>query len=66
MGKINRIEVIDWTKPIEEKGGRAYVKWENNPLNIMYDLQDDGRTLKIFLDYSPNPKLKDLANLLEV
>jgi len=62
---INRIEVIDWTKSVEDGGGRAYVKRESGSLYIMYDLQDDGRTLKIFLDYSPNPKLKDLANLLE-
>jgi len=43
MNKINRLEVID-------KTGRAYVNyfWENE--SVRYSLQDNNRTLKIFID----------------
>ena len=41
--KVNRFEVID-------KIGRAYVNYCDRPLNIETSLQDDERTLKIFLD----------------
>lgn len=41
--KVNRFEVID-------KVGRAYVKYCDRPLNIETSLQDDDRTLKVFLD----------------
>ena len=41
--KVNRFEVID-------KVGRAYVNYCDRPLNIETSLQDDDRTLKIFLD----------------
>lgn len=40
--KVNRIEVID-------ENGRAYVKWEDG-LKVRMSLQDDDRTLKIFVD----------------
>ena len=40
-GKVTRVEVID------EKG-RSYVNWnENNKVQL--DLQNDGRTLKVFI-----------------
>lgn len=38
---ITRVEVIDDT-------GRAYVNWEDNN-DITYQLQDGGRTLKVFV-----------------
>lgn len=41
--KVNRFEVID-------KIGRAYVNYCDRPLNIETSLQDNERTLKIFLD----------------
>jgi len=41
--KINRFEVID-------KVGRAYVNYADRPLKIETSLQDDDRTLKVFLD----------------
>jgi len=42
--KVNRFEVID-------KIGRAYVNYcDSRPLNIETSLQDNERTLKIFLD----------------
>lgn len=39
--KIKRVEVID-------DAGRSYVNWENNNI-VELCLQDDGRTLKIFI-----------------
>jgi len=41
--KVNRVEVID------HKEGRAYVMWENK-LDVELMLQDDERTLKIFIN----------------
>ena len=38
--KVSRVEVIDQT-------GRAYVKW--NVSGVQLHLQDDGRTLKLFV-----------------
>lgn len=46
--KVNRVEVIDHSKPLEEGGGRAYVKWEKK-LQVEVVLQDDNRTLKVFI-----------------
>jgi len=40
--KVNRVEVIDDT-------GRAYVNWEDK-LDVKLDIQDEGRTLKIFIN----------------
>lgn len=51
--KVTRIEVIDHTK--KELGGRVYTFWSEyrkedipNPKVELY-LQDDGRTLKVFI-----------------
>ena len=46
--KVNRVEVIDHTKPFEEGGGRAYVFREDG-IKVEVELQDDGRTLKVFI-----------------
>lgn len=46
--KVTRVEVIDHTKPLEEGGGRAYVFWENEA-KVELSLQDDGKTLKVFI-----------------
>ena len=43
MNKINRLEVIDQT-------GRAYVHYLSEKESVRYSLQDDNRTLKIFID----------------
>ena len=43
---VNRVEVIDWTSSAE---GRAFTKWIKSDMNVGFDIQDDGRTLKIFL-----------------
>ena len=40
--KVTRVEVID------EKG-RSYVNWKDNN-KVKLSLQDDGRTLKIFIE----------------
>ena len=44
MKGVTRFEVID-----EE--GRTYVKYLDKDEGILYSLQDDDRTLKVFIDY---------------
>ena len=48
LTKVNRVEVIDHTKPVEQGGGRAYVFWEDKA-KVEISIQDDGRTLKVFI-----------------
>jgi hypothetical protein len=43
MRGVNRFEVID-------ESGRAYVKYLDRNEGIKYALQDDNRTLKVFID----------------
>jgi hypothetical protein len=43
MKSVNRFEVIDDT-------GRAYTKYLKDEEGIKYSLQDDDRTLKVFID----------------
>jgi hypothetical protein len=43
MKSVNRFEVIDET-------GRAYTKYLKDDEGIKYSLQDDDRTLKVFID----------------
>jgi hypothetical protein len=45
---VTRVEVIDWTKPAEEGGGRVYVNW-SDAIEVEIQLQDDYRTLKLFI-----------------
>lgn len=40
--KITRIEVID-------ENGRSYVNWDKHNV-VSYQLQDDGKTLKVFVN----------------
>ena len=47
--KVNRVEVIDHTKSLEDGGGREYVFWEESA-KVTLSLQDDGRTLKVFIE----------------
>lgn len=47
--KVNRLEVIDHTGKTLVVG-RAYVKWEDYDFTVTLSAQDDGKTLKIFLD----------------
>jgi len=39
--KVTRVEVID-------ENGRSYVNWKDNN-RVLIQMQDDGRTLKIFI-----------------
>lgn len=43
MKSVNRFEVID-------ENGRAYVKYLDKEDGIKYSLQDDNKTLKVFID----------------
>lgn len=48
--KVNRVEVIDMTKPFEEGGGRTFVYWDDAMKSkVELVLQDDNRTLKVFI-----------------
>ena len=49
MRRVNRFEVIDET-------GRGYVKYLEKDEFIQYGLQDDDRTLKVFIE---KPRLKE-------
>ena len=42
VDKVTRVEVIDET-------GRAYVKYLDSDQEVTYSLQDDNRTLKVFI-----------------
>jgi len=50
--KVNRIELIDHTNDVEDGGGRVFVKWEKESFIVETSLQDNKKTLKIFI----NPK----------
>lgn len=52
LDKVDRIEVIDET-------GRAYVRGSiyGSPVTVKLDYQDDGRTLKVFVE--PNHDRSD-------
>lgn len=43
---VNRLEVINHT---EGGSGREFVKWAEERFEVELSVQDDGRTLKIFL-----------------
>ena len=43
IDRVNRVEVIDET-------GRAYVKYLDKDQEVVYSLQDDERTLKLFIN----------------
>jgi hypothetical protein len=52
MKNVNRIEVIDGT-------GRVYVKYLDKDERPRYNLQDDGKTLKIFIDTVHRMQLRE-------
>jgi hypothetical protein len=45
MEQITRIELID-------QDGRVFTKYYDTPITYKTDLQDDGQTLKIFVEES--------------
>lgn len=58
--KVTRVEVIDHTRGIEDGGGRAYTYWHEYDMmdwekpHVTVQLQDDGRTLKVFISPPTN------------
>lgn len=50
FGKVTRVEVIDNT-------GRAYVK--HNVQSVVYQLQDEDRTLKLFVQFREEEEISD-------
>ena len=53
MKRVNRLEVIDDT-------GRLTVKYLKDDERVRYELQDDDRTLKVFIDKVHKVKTEDL------
>ena len=49
--KVSRFELIDHTK---DGGGRVFVKYKNN-MKILTSVQDEDRTLKVFIDETKEP-----------
>lgn len=47
---INRVEVIDHTKSVEQGGGRHVIYREEAVVSVSFDIQDEGRTLKVFIE----------------
>ena len=54
--KITRVEVID-------ENGRSYVNWNENN-RIECSIQDEGRTLKVFVNKSPQTLFDVMRNKL--
>lgn len=50
LNNVNRIEVID-------NNGRAYVKYDVE--SVVMQLQDDGKTLKLFVKYVEEEEISD-------
>ena len=46
--KVNRVEVIDHTKSTSDGGGRVFIFREEG-VSVSLSLQDEGRTLKVFI-----------------
>jgi hypothetical protein len=43
LEQFNRIEVTT-------EDGRQFIGWGDHPLTITLDIQDDGKTLKVFVE----------------
>jgi hypothetical protein len=52
VDKVTRVEVID-------KTGRAYVNYLENDQEVVCSLQDDGRTLKVFINRKQENESQD-------
>lgn len=48
LSKVTRIDFVDFTKPVEEGGGRTVLVNYTEDVELEFSLQDDNRTLKIF------------------
>lgn len=53
IDRVNRVEVIDETS-------RAYVKYLDKDQEVVYSLQDDGRTLKLFINKKDEFEIESL------
>lgn len=49
--EVTRLEVIDRSKGIEEGGGRVYTNYKIN--DCWVDVQDGGKTIKVFINETP-------------
>ena len=58
LAKVNRLEVID-------EDGRSYTRYFRAGESLRYDFQDDGATLKIFVD-TPDHPVRDSREEIEV
>ena len=58
LTKVNRLEVID-------EDGRSYTRHFRSGESLRYDFQDDGATLKIFVD-TPDHPVSDSREEIEV
>lgn len=48
---VKRVEIIDYTKDVADGGGRQTIcQVEDGTLRVSLDLQDNGKTLKIFVE----------------
>ncbi len=49
--KVNRITVIDHSRKINDRDekGRLFERWWDDGVKVELDLQDEGRTLKVFI-----------------
>lgn len=56
--KVTRVEVIEHFRTLgtDKPDGRTYVHWDENT-KIELSLQDDGKTLKIFIKNKPVPQI---------
>jgi hypothetical protein len=52
--RVTRVEVID-------QSGRSYVNWDETN-DVTWQLQDDGRTLKVFVNTHNTPTDNDTIN----
>lgn len=60
FSKVNRVEVVDFIKDLDNGGGRTVIVWQKKPLKVELSLQDDDRTLKILVS-----KVEDQAERLK-
>ena len=58
--KVTRLEVIDWTKNKRYGGARAFVH-RDEKTSVIQQLQDQGRTLKLFI--TDNEEAKKRLNI---
>jgi len=52
VDRVTRVEVIDET-------GRAYIKYLDNDQEVLCGLQDDERTLKVFINRKQEDESQD-------